>query len=117
VDEDAKQIPFGESEPGATGLELLLPLALKWSRDVRLPLVQALARVTSEPARILGIDAGHLAVGAPADVCIFDPESWFKVAPENLRSQGKNTPFLGYEVPGVVRYTLVGGEVRYQARG
>lgn len=116
VDEDAKQIPFGESEPGATGLELLLPLVLKWSRESRLPLVQALARVTSEPARILGVDAGHLGAGAPADVCIFDPESWFKVAPENLRSQGKNTPFLGYELPGVVRYALVGGEVRYERR-
>jgi len=116
VDEDAKQLPFGESEPGATGLELLLPLTLKWSGESRLPLVQALARVTSEPARILGVDAGHLGVGAPADVCIFDPESWFKVTPERLRSQGKNTPFLGYELPGVVRYTLVGGETRYEQR-
>jgi dihydroorotase len=117
VDEDAKQIPFGESEPGATGLELLLPLTLKWSRESRLPLVQALAHVTAHPARILGIDVGHLAVGAPADVCVFDPESWFKVTPNRLHSQGKNTPFLGYELPGVVRYTLVAGQVRYaQAR-
>jgi dihydroorotase len=115
VDEDAKQLPFGESEPGATGLELLLPLTLKWSRDVRLPLVQALARVTADPARILGIDVGHLGVGAPADICVFDPESWFKVTPGKLRSQGKNTPFLGYELPGIVRYALVGGEVRYEA--
>ncbi|HLB15168.1 MAG TPA: dihydroorotase [Burkholderiales bacterium] len=117
VDEDAKQLPFGESEPGTTGLELLLPLTLKWSQESRLPLPQALARVTSDPARILGLDAGHLAVGAPADVCIFDPESYFKVAPATLRSQGKNTPFLGYELPGVVRYTLVAGEVRYEPRG
>jgi dihydroorotase len=117
VDEDAKQLPFGESEPGTTGLELLLPLTLKWSQESRLPLPQALARVTSDPARILGVDAGHLAVGAPADVCIFDPESYFKVAPATLRSQGKNTPFLGYELPGVVRYTLVEGEVRYEPRG
>jgi dihydroorotase len=115
VDEDAKQLPFGESEPGATGLELLLPLTLKWGRESRLPLLDALARVTSEPARILGIDAGQLAVGAAADVCIFDPESYFKVAPASLRSQGKNTPFLGYELPGVVRYALVAGEVRYEA--
>jgi dihydroorotase len=114
VDDDAKQLPFGESEPGATGLELLLPLTLKWSREVRLPLVQALARATSEPARILGIDAGHLGIGAPADVCVFDPETYFTVAPSGLRSQGKNTPFLGYELPGVVRWTLVGGEVRFE---
>jgi len=117
VDEDAKQLPFGESEPGTTGLELLLPLTLKWSQESRLPLPQALARVTSDPARILGVDAGHLAVGAPADICIFDPEAYFKVAPATLRSQGKNTPFLGYELPGVVRYTLVAGEVRYEPRG
>jgi dihydroorotase len=114
VDEDAKQLPIGESEPGTTGLELLLPLTLKWSRETRLPIVQALARLTSEPARILGLEAGHLAVGAPADVCIFDPETYATVAPETLRSQGKNTPFLGYELPGVVRYTLVGGEVRFE---
>jgi dihydroorotase len=111
VDEDAKQLPFGESEPGTTGLELLLPLALKWSSEARLPLAQALARVTSEPARIVGVEAGHLAVGAPADVCVFDPESYFTVAAATLRSQGKNTPFLGYELPGVVRYTLVAGDV------
>jgi dihydroorotase len=117
VDEDAKQLPFGESEPGTTGLELLLPLTLKWGRESRLPLAQALARVTVEPARILGVDAGHLAVGAPADVCVFDPESYFKVAAGALRSQGKNTPFLGYELPGVVRYTLVAGEVRYEPEG
>ena len=114
VDDDAKQLPFGESEPGATGLELLLPLTLKWSRESRLPLVQALARATSEPARILGVDAGHLGVGAPADICIFDPETYFTVAPSGLRSQGKNTPFLGYELPGVVRWTLVAGEVRFE---
>jgi dihydroorotase len=87
VDEDAKQLPFGESEPGTTGLELLLPLTLKWSRESQLPLVQALARVTAEPARILGIDAGGLAVGAPADVVVFDPESYFTVAAATLRSQ------------------------------
>ncbi|MET0680363.1 MAG: dihydroorotase [Burkholderiales bacterium] len=114
VDDDAKQLPFGESEPGATGLELLLPLTLKWSREVRLPLVQALARATCDPARVLGIDVGHLGIGAPADACIFDPESYFTVAPAGLRSQGKNTPFLGYELPGVVRWTLVAGEVRFE---
>jgi dihydroorotase len=115
VDEDGKQMPFGESEPGVTGLELLLPLTLKWSAEARLPLVRSLARVTSEPARILGAEGGHLGLGAPGDVCIFDPEAWFRVAPDTLRSQGKNTPFLGYELPGVVRCTIVRGEVRYES--
>jgi dihydroorotase len=117
VDEDAKQTPFGESEPGATGLELLLPLALKWGEEARLPLAKAIACVTSAPARVLGIDAGHLGVGAPGDVCVFDPAAHFKVAADTLRSQGKNTPYLGYELAGVVRYTLVRGDLRYEARG
>ncbi len=115
VDEDAKQTPFGESEPGATGLELLLPLALKWGEEARLPLARTLARLTCEPARVLGIDAGHLGIGATGDVCVFDPGAHFKVTAAALRSQGKNTPYLGYELPGVARYTLVRGELRYEA--
>lgn len=115
LDEDVKQIPFGESEPGATGLELLLPLTLKWAEESKLPLVQALARVTCDPARVLKIDAGHLAIGSTADVCVFDPAAWFKVSTETLKSQGKNTPFLGYELPGVVRYTFVSGHLCYEA--
>ena len=115
LDEDVKQMPFGESEPGATGLELLLPLTLKWAQESKLPLVKALARVTCDPARILGIDAGHLGLNAVADVCVFDPEGWFKVSPETLKSQGKNTPFLGYELPGRVRYTFVAGHLCYEA--
>jgi dihydroorotase len=115
VDEDAKQLPFAEAEPGATGLELLLPLVLKWAQQEKLSLSGALARATLHPARILGIDAGHLGVGAAADVCVFDPEAWWKVEPSALKSQGKNTPFTGYEVQGKVRYTLVDGQVVYQA--
>ncbi len=117
VDEDAKQTPFGESEPGATGLELLLPLVLKWSEEARVPLAGALAAVTCSPARVLGIGAGHLGIGAPGDVCVFDPGAHFRVSAQSLRSQGRNTPYLGYELPGVVRYTLVRGDVRYEGRG
>jgi dihydroorotase len=115
VDDDGKQVPFGESEPGATGLELLLPLTLKWAAEERVALPAALARITAAPAAILGLDSGHLAVGQPADVCIFDPAAHWLVEPKALKSQGKNTPFLGLEVPGRVRYTLVGGQVVYEA--
>ena len=115
VDEDAKQLPFAESEPGTTGLELLLPLTLKWAAETRVALADALAAVTSKPAAILGIDAGELGVGRDADLCIFDPADHVRITPEFLRSQGKNTPFLGYELPGRVRYTLVGGNVVYAA--
>ena len=115
VDEDAKQLPFAEAEAGATGLELLLPLVLKWAQQDKLPLTDALAKATLQPAQILGLDAGHLSVGVAADVCVFDPEAWWKVEPGALKSQGKNTPFTGLEMQGKVRYTLVDGQVVYQA--
>jgi len=114
VDDDAKQLPFAEAEPGATALELLLPLTLQWAKEEKLPLSAALDRITAAPARVLGLDAGHLAPGADADVCVFDPDLHWVVAPSALRSQGKNTPFLGLEVSGKVRYTLVGGQVVHE---
>ncbi len=111
VDEDAKQLPFGEAETGATGVELLLPLTLKWAEEMKLPLARALARITTDPARVLGIDAGRLAPGASADICVFDPLRYWTVEAKALKSQGKNTPFTGVEVKGKVRYTLVEGLV------
>ena len=113
VDDDGKQTPFDEAEVGATGLELLLPLTLKWAQEMKLPLVTALARVTSDPARILGVEAGCLKVGAPADSCVFDPAADYLVSREALKSQGKNTPFLGYAFPGRVRYTLIDGHLAF----
>ncbi len=116
VDEDAKQLPFAEAEPGATGLELLLPLTLKWAGETKTALAPALARITSEAARVLGIDAGHLTPGHAADICIFDPERLWKVEPAALKSQGKNTPYLGLELKGRARYTLVDGQVVYETK-
>ena len=113
VDDDAKQMPFGEAEPGATGLELLLPLTLKWATEAGVPLATALARITCNAARVLGIEAGTLKTGAAADVCVFDPRAPFLVSREALKSQGKNTPFLGYELPGRVRYTLIDGHLAH----
>lgn len=115
VDDDGKLAPFAESEVGATGLELLLPLTLKWAREAKIPLPAALARITVEPARLLGIEAGCLSAGVAADVCIFDPEQYWKVERGVLKSQGKNTPFLGLELAGKVRWTLVAGHVVHQA--
>jgi dihydroorotase len=114
VDADGKQLPFGEASPGATGLELLLPLILKWAEEAKLPLATALARVTCDPAAILGIETGSLAVGKAADLCLFDPVEPWRVTPDALRSQGKNTPFMGYEMAGRVRATLVGGRVVFE---
>jgi dihydroorotase len=115
VDDDGKQVPFAEAEPGATGLELLLSLTLKWAQEQEVPLVDALARVTVQPANVLAIDAGHLGVGAVADICIFDAQARWVVARSALRSQGKNTPFLGLELPGTVACTLVGGQIVFEA--
>ena len=125
VDEDAKTLPFAESEAGATGLELLLSLALKWQLDATdkaLNLSKVLATLTSQPAKVLGAavgpthaSLGQLTVGGAADVCIFDPQASWVVTAEALRSQGKHSPFSGYELPGRVRATLVGGYVAFEA--
>jgi dihydroorotase len=116
VDDDAKQMPFGESEVGATGLELLLPLTLKWARDQKVPLSAALARVTADAAAIMGITkGGHLGVGARADVCVFDADAERVITRATLKSQGKNTPFLGLPLPGITRYTLVEGRVMFES--
>lgn len=113
LDEDDKQMPFGESTPGASAVELLLPLTLKWAREMAVPLSRALDLVTWKPAQILGIDAGHLSPGAPADICVFDPAAEWTVTPALLHSQGKNTPFLGQRLQGQVRYTVIDGHVDY----
>jgi dihydroorotase len=117
VDDDAKQLPFDAAEAGATGLELLLPLTLKWATEKNIPLLQALAKITSEPARILGLTkgCGCIAPGAVADLCVFDPTTTFAVHRDRLKSQGKNTPFLGRELTGEVRYTLTEGHLAYSA--
>jgi dihydroorotase len=115
LDEDAKQVPFAEAEPGATGLELLLPLTLKWAREERLSLPAALARVTSAPLGILGHPVPAMHPGQPADLCVFDPEIWWRVESDALYSQGKNTPLLGLELQGRARFTLVGGEVVFES--
>ena len=115
VSEDEKALPFAEAEPGATGLELLLSLALKWSQDSKVPMMRVMATITHEAARVLKQDMGQLKVGAQADVCILDPEAYWQVKAENLRSQGKFTPFSGYDLPGRVKYTLVSGQLAYQA--
>jgi dihydroorotase len=114
VDDDGKQVPFGESEPGATGLELLLPLALKWATEERLPLPRAIATITQAPAAIIGVAAGTLRPGAVADLCIVDASQAWTVQRDALYSQGKNTPFLGIELVGRIRQTLLEGQVVYE---
>jgi dihydroorotase len=111
---DAKLAPFGESEPGISGLETLLPLTLKLAQACGLPLARALAWLTCNPARILGVDAGHLTPGAPADICIFEPEAEWVFDRTRMLSRGRNTPFDGRPMRGRVTHTLVGGRLVYQ---
>jgi dihydroorotase len=113
VDDDEKLLPFGEATPGATGLELLLSLALKWADDSDASTSAAIGKVTAEAARVAGLDAGHLKVGSVADLCLVDPDTRWLVEAGALASQGKHTPFLGYELRGQVRMTIVGGHVAY----
>lgn len=115
VDEDGKLLPFAESEVGATGLELLLPLTLKWALESKQSLSLAINKLTWGPAQVLGVERGHLSPTQSADICIFDPQAFWKIEAKALKSQGKNTPFLGLEVPGKVRYTLVEGRIVYEA--
>jgi len=123
VDEDMKALPFAEAEPGATALELLLSLALHWGEEMGLPLAQTLARVTSEPVRVLGdslgslaSSAGKLVQGGMADLCLFSPGERWTVQPGALKSQGKHTPFAGYELPGRVKCTIVSGQIAHEAQ-
>ncbi len=111
---DAKSAPFSLTEPGASTIEMLLPLTLQLVRDKNLTLLQAIATLTSAPAKIAGLDTGNLSIGSRADVCIFDPELSWTVVRKSLLSAGKNTPFASWEMTGKVTHTLVDGKIIYQ---
>ena len=124
VDEDEKHLPFAEAEPGATGLELLLGLALSGARRPASALAQTLAR-GDEPAvrrarpapaaRPRGAGAACVE-GAPADLCVFDPTiSWQLDASRLAQPQPAHARSIGNELPGRVRWTLVAGRVAHDA--
>ncbi|AUT69280.1 dihydroorotase [Paraburkholderia hospita] len=116
VDDDEKLLPFAEATPGATGLELLLSLTVKWADEAGVPLAKALNRITAAPAGVLKLPAGRIEAGATADLCVFDRNGHWRVEPRALKSQGHNTPFLGYELPARVRATVVSGQVAFEQR-
>ncbi|TAG24734.1 MAG: dihydroorotase [Burkholderiales bacterium] len=124
VEADAKNLPFGEAEPGATGLELLLSLALKWGQQNNMNLIDILSRITYGPSQVLASSLGTMAssvgclnVGGAADLCLFDPQAEWSVSSETLRSQGKHTPFAhdmgGSMMPARVKMTLVNGQIAF----
>lgn len=113
---DAKLAPFPATEPGISSLETLLPLTLKLSQETALSLSEAVALVTTKPAQLIGIDAGHLSVGATADICVFDPQQTWQLSAETIHSEGKNTPYLNQTLQGRVTHTFVEGELVYQLK-
>jgi dihydroorotase len=115
VDDDAKLLPFAESEAGATGLELLLTLAVKWMREQNVPLARIVELLCGNPADIIKVQAGSLRTGMPADLCLFNPDVDWVVGEASLISQGKHTPFNGFPMQGKVQLTMVNGNVGYSS--
>lgn len=113
-DVDAKLAPFPSSEPGISSIESLLALGLRLVDAEKFPLSKVIASITSQPASIMGIDAGTLAVGSRADICIFDPDRHWDLKESSMVSFGKNSPFIGWEFDGCVTHTLFNGKLTYQ---
>jgi dihydroorotase len=111
---EARMAPFQSTATGISGLDSLLGLSLKLVQEGVLPLSDAIARLTSGPAKILGLPLGQLGVGSTADVCIYDPDQPWQLLADKMRSKGHNTPFLGWEFTGQVTHTLFEGNIVYQ---
>jgi dihydroorotase len=112
-DPDAKQGPFPSTEPGISGLDTLLPLGLRLVDEKAIGLGELIQRLTAGPAKILGLPYGTLTIGAAADVCIFNLEQTWQLDSATMQSNGKNTPFLGWEMKGRVTHTLLAGNLVY----
>jgi dihydroorotase len=122
VDDDAKLLPFAEAEAGLTGLELILPLALKLVEQKQLSLTRAITCLTQGPAAVLSSTGnplksplGSLAVGAPADIAIVDPKRRWVASRTILQSQGKHTPYANQELHGRATTVLVDGVLKSMA--
>ena len=111
---DAKLAPFAEADPGISGVDTLLAMTLKLVHQGQLPLSTAIAALTTNPAAIIGIDAGHLGLGARADLCLFDPALEWLLETESMHSNGKNSPWFGHTINGRVVTTLIDGKVVYR---
>jgi dihydroorotase len=110
---DAKKAPFASTEPGISSLDTLLPLCLRLAQQTSIPLTEIIDKITSSPAQILGIKAGALTVGADADICIFNQNEDWQLTAKSMHSNGKNTPFLGWNFQGRVKHTIINGRLMY----
>ena len=114
-DADSKRLPFANADPGIVGLETLLPLSLELTHKGLLNALELFRRLAATPARILGLEAGRLRPGAPADLIVFDPDKPRRLAPDSFRSKSKNSPFEGHPVQGEVLRTVVDGRTIFEA--
>lgn len=110
-----KQQEFAEAPFGIVGLETALPLTLALVEEGVLSLEAAVAKLTTEPARVFGLSRGSLTPGAEADVVVVDPQKTWEVDPDRFRSKSRNTPFAGWKVKGRVHITIVAGQVVYES--
>ena len=110
---DAKLGPFPATAPGISGLDTLLPLGLRLVEEHSIELVDLIHRLTAGPAKILGLPFGTLSIDATADICIFDPTANWLLDSSTMRSNGLNTPFMGWEMKGRVTHTLLAGRLVY----
>lgn len=106
---EAKRLPFADAEPGMAGAETLLPLALGLVRDEVVTIERLFALLSANPARLLGLDAGRLAQGAPADLILVDRDAPWVIDSERLLARAGNTPFDGLPVQGRVLRLWKGG--------
>lgn len=113
--QDDKRLPFADAEPGMIGAETLLPLALAAVREGLLDLPTLLAKLTAAPAAIFGLPGGSMAVGAPADLIVFDEGAPWRIDGDAARASAGNTPFDGLPTQGRTWLTMKGGEVVWEA--
>jgi dihydroorotase len=116
-DQDSKRLPFSSASFGIVGLETLLPLSLELVHNRHLSLLEALRRLTVGPAAILGLEAGTLRPGKPADLVVFDPDAAWRIDTDAFRSKSKNAPFDGRPVRGRVVRTIVDGREIFTTAG
>ena len=109
--EDMKRLPFADAAYGGLGMETLLATTLELVHNGHLSLLQALGLITSQPADLLGLPAGHLTAGAAADFIVFDPDRGWKVSASELHSKAKNTPFDERPMQGRVLKTVIDGRL------
>ena len=116
-DPETKRVPFEQAESGVIGLETLLNICLEIYHNDSIDLLSILAKMTSNPAKIMGLKSGRLKIGAPADLCVFDLNVPYRIEAEKMISITKNTCFDGRPVQGRVVQTVVGGESVYEYAG